>query len=169
MKPHKTSYLTPDSTSDETHRTRPLPIGGARKSGEIGSGEMGRRRGFARRPRKAGEAGPLTPELYSAVLDAVQVAMSDAVQRRTGGLGADPLLVFEVEADGQVRVLIGERLKMVPALLHDGIVDASSQTFLGHAAPAGYAWCVLVWPGDSGETSIVLFPQPEKQQAGAPN
>jgi hypothetical protein len=100
-------------------------------------------------------------ERYVGALDAVGIALSEAVAKRTGGLGEDPLLVVEF-VDGQTRVLIGGRQKMTKALLDDGFIDDRDVHFLSHRAPKTHVWVVIAWPG---ETSIVLHPLPPPPQA----
>ena len=87
------------------------------------------------------------------VLDAVEVALSGAVQQRAGGLGPDPLVVLEVQPDDQVRVLIGERPKMLQALLQDRLIDRTAAHFLSHPSPRHFVWLVICW---TDATSVLL-------------
>ena len=70
-------------------------------------------------------------------------ALSEAVQRRLGGLGRDPVLVFIAKADASVEVLIGERQKMLAALIGDGRIDAVGAALLKDKAPVGFVWIVV--------------------------
>jgi hypothetical protein len=101
-------------------------------------------------------------ETMSRVLDQVRVALSDELRERIGGLGEDPLLVFEVLDDEQTRICIGERPRMLQALLRDRIIDQTAAFFLEHAAPRGFVWLVIDW-GDEVTTLLHSADAPDRR------
>jgi hypothetical protein len=93
------------------------------------------------------------------VLDQLELALT---KTPAISMPVDAVVVLELQGDdGQTRVLIGERCKMVPALVADGTLDANSQAFLTHKAPAGYVWAVIDWGED---VSTILHPLPVRDR-----